>query len=277
MVLALVAAAVATLVGASLWVMWRHDRGRLWDHLARSLVQIALAVGSVGVAFVLFEQQMALMDQRAVRQQALSASVTLRAVARRLTEEFEAQPQLYSAAYRFDCDQPTCSLTPAETRFLDFYRESLDRPAFPVAAATYTAELRQLTHANYALGERAMELLLRQIQAFEFGTEAVRREVDALRRDQVRAGPASPAGLAKSFLKLARLQKDSADVAHAFACRLLQSKALLDAGQEPSSDSIAAYLTYTEPSLTCPPFDDAFREIGQWDGKAMDPAALPRQ
>jgi hypothetical protein len=224
----------------------------LWDHLARSLVQVALAVGSVGVAFLLFEQQMQQMDRRAVRQQALAASATLRAVVRRLAEEFETQPQLYSVAYRFDCDQAACAPTPVEARYLDFYREMLDKPAFPAPASAYTAELRQLTHANFAFSDRAIELLLRQMQAFEFGTSAVRRDVDTLRRDRGRAGSASPGQLAKAFLKLARLQKDNADVAHALACRLLRSASLLEAGPEPPENGVGPYLSFTEPRHRLP-------------------------
>lgn len=276
-----VAAVVAALVATSLWLVWRHDRSRLWDHVARSLVQVALAVGSVGVAFLLFDRQMQQIDRRNLRQQALFASVTVRGTVYRLVEDFETQPQLYSVAHRFDCDDPaSCPPTAVESRFLEFYRESLGKPFFPKPAATYTADLRQLTQSNYALGERTMERLLRQVQAFEFGREAVGRDVEMLRREYAKLdkGPAtSPALLSQLFLRLARLQRDESEVALAFVCRLQETKASIDVDREPMTGEVRPFLTYTAPGIACPPFDQAFRDIAAWNGQAMDHSALPRE
>ncbi|WP_425989917.1 hypothetical protein [Afipia sp. DC4300-2b1] len=46
------------LLGVSGYVIWRFDPTRLYDHLARTMVQMAIAVATVFVAFTIFDKQL---------------------------------------------------------------------------------------------------------------------------------------------------------------------------------------------------------------------------
>jgi NADH:ubiquinone oxidoreductase subunit 6 (subunit J) len=48
---------------ASVWIMWRYDRPKFFDHISRSLVQMAIAATTVFVAFTILDKQFAQRSQ----------------------------------------------------------------------------------------------------------------------------------------------------------------------------------------------------------------------
>ncbi|MBR1208756.1 MULTISPECIES: hypothetical protein [unclassified Bradyrhizobium] len=71
MIIAIITLTILLLLGTSVAVIAFKDPNKLWDHLARSLVQMGIAIASVFVAIELFQTQLQERDTQALQQQKL--------------------------------------------------------------------------------------------------------------------------------------------------------------------------------------------------------------
>jgi hypothetical protein len=63
-----------SLFAISLFVVWRFDTARIYDHIARSLVQMAIAIATVFVAFAILDKQLEQRDREEKQKEQLIVS-----------------------------------------------------------------------------------------------------------------------------------------------------------------------------------------------------------
>src|SRR5947209_7730423 len=102
----LVGSLAVGLLAVSVALIALFDRGRFWDHIARSFVQIAIAGLTLSVAFVIFEKQMVEIDSRNRRQQTLSASAMLRSIIVDLQTRAVQTIPLFELTWPSKCAKP---------------------------------------------------------------------------------------------------------------------------------------------------------------------------
>jgi hypothetical protein len=277
-VVGVVALLFAASVGA---ILLTKDSTKFWDHIARSLVQTGLAVGTVAVAVFLFKEQLFEQDKRNLNQQTLLATTNLREIISKIGDDWNRLPRLSEIAWNVDCDQPIqkCDLIVAENRFLEMARGHLTAlyagavsPIFP--DSSYSADIRQLLRGNYAFKESTMNLLLDQLHSYEFGLSWTRKGVDNFKievgdKSAMARQDLSPAEISRQFLALIKLQKEVGETSVTFVCRLVRTKELLERAETPSGADKDMRLWFVQ-GISCPPFDPPFRAILAWDEKTKN-------
>lgn len=281
MAAAVISIVVLLFAGSIGAILLTKDWTKFWDHIARSLVQIGLAAGTVTVALFLFKEQLFEQDKRTLRQQTLFATTNLREIISKLGEDWNRLPRLYDIAWYVDCDEPiqNCSLIVAEDRFLKIARGHLAAvyasaisPIFP--ENSYRADIRQLLRNNYAFEESTMDLLLDQLHSYEAGLSWTRVGLNNFKakvgeRSAATSQDLPPAEVSRQFLEVVKLQREVAETSVTFVCRLVRTKELLEKGEPPSATDKDMPLSSVE-GISCPPFDTPFKGALAWDGQTRN-------
>jgi hypothetical protein len=265
-------AALACL-GGSIVVIRAYDRQKLWDHLARSLVQIGIATLTVLVAFLLFKAQLTEQDNRLRLQQARSAAATLRSIIVTVGEVPKDATLLFTSVSSLDCavqarcdahDKDLNSTQKEELAFIYNNPQSLLLGHIKVRD-----EILQLIKGNYVFADRLVDLSLYASEQYERGFRDVSTKVDEL-RDKLRSaqnnapnGELSTQDMAILFEKFAREQARSAQIAVTLICRLNRINEILLALKEPEAPNPTRYPPI-EIGVTCPPYDESFGGVLGW-------------
>jgi type II secretory pathway pseudopilin PulG len=268
LVLLAIFAAVAFLAGSA-WIIWRYDPSRIWDHFARSLVQTAIAVISVLVAFVLFEQQLMQQDTRMRLQQARSAVSTLRSIIVSAGSQAKDITILASnPIISSDCElKSVCD--DYDDWLLEVQRSELDRLSTSPQALLFgtidaRAAVSELIKNNYIFSDGLISLTFSAIEQYDRGIQDVVVKVDKV-REQHRSARTKfsdreipPYTVAILYGGYAYEQARSAQVVVTFICRLDQINKHLLAFTEPDRLEFGGRYPPIESAISCAPYDKPF-------------------
>jgi hypothetical protein len=104
----------STLVAISVGVLLFKDKTRIWDHIARSCLQAAIALCSIALAFFLFNKQTEFQEQRQRRQQISAAVAVLDSIIVPLSKLIKEEPPLYPFTFERLCKNENCDYTEKE-------------------------------------------------------------------------------------------------------------------------------------------------------------------
>lgn len=230
--LSLVAVIAILLAGTSFWIIYKYDRNRFYDHLARTMTQTAIGVASVAMAVWLFTQQSQLQNGRQFSQQANVTAAVLRSVIVAVTLDTKGLLDLNNMAYFLDCDKISqCDTDPRSRRTFDYQLRVLrnflgrtedQRPIFELADG-YSEQVRDAMKTSYVLGPRVIENLLTTAQSY---SNSIRRTRNLLNKQfldvQVLLSHLEipPREASDAFLKIAAIQAENVSDAAQFVCAL---------------------------------------------------------
>jgi hypothetical protein len=273
---------VALLLGASSFYFIRKDKSdRIWDHTARSLVQLSVAAVTVAVAFALYEKQLAEQDQRLARQQSRAASAILRSLIDTLREPLELTPALFNRAIQFPCERINeCN---------DVYRlvydlqkqtfDTMDREGpgrFLAAQSGYRDDVRALLRTSAALSEELSDSLISASGTYErWRSGYIEKQVEIVAKYQTMlpkhdGGLIPTADLSALYLDLARIQADSFRLSAIYICRLfdINDELLKGASAPPTTFFKWGRTTVIKDNTDCSPIGSHARTVLQWDKQA---------
>jgi hypothetical protein len=262
--------------GLSFYLIWRFDPGRIWDHFARSLVQGALAISTVLVAIVIFQQQLEQHDAQNLQQQQLAVAAQMRSSILQLANRAKLV-DAYDPPFWCDVSTRVCRSYAifGEHEIAARVREHLDGLVddnsrlvrFHFALPVDQGEYWQLVRANPLVSEKFFEGYLENLDNYssdvkadhesmleilnEYKKEKTNHDADLVPRETLLSYAA----------ELARLQVSEGHSVTAFVCYLL------DRTKELQSKPHKA-LGFDKENTLCPPHSETFEErIGRIDFK----------
>lgn len=267
----IVLALAAGLFGLSVTVIWTRDRPRIWDHLARSLVQGAIAIVTVLVAMHLFERQLAELEARQNRQQVATASAILRAHMITLGDRYRTIVKFYSLICE---DEPNSEFMPcaSQPRPTDLKRDYLERTDFdfmeinePITKSASWDTFRTTT----GMDENAVALLLLYTRVYTDGVYIRRVDMsDAYQRFAAELKKAGTAAMIDEdvidelYLQMSRAQAWSIRNVVRYVCDIKRVDNLIR-----TSGKIDLIELARIGEQECAPYSDPFKKMMQWIAK----------
>jgi hypothetical protein len=265
--------AAAVLLAGSAWIIWRYDPPRIWDHFARTLVQAAIAMVSVLVAFVLFEQQFAQQDTRLKLQQARSTVATLRSIMVSAAEQSRDIPLLYIFVTPSYCGPKTKCGDDFDYNARKVQKEWLgglvtNPQASIIVLKDVRAAVSELIKNNYNFSDRMIRLMFSAVERYEQGARDIATKFDELREQHNQASMGgrelSPETIESLYGGFAYQQARSSQVVLTFICRLDKINKLLLTSTEPETDEFSSRYSPIDIGTSCPPYGAPFEVLVKW-------------
>jgi len=246
----------------SVFLLWKFDRSRLWDHFARTLVQVAVATATVAVAITIFEKQLSERDAQTLQQQRWVISSYLRSKIMEATADYRKKSTLIeSRLYECDDSIQDCTVYPERIVYglrekLAGYEQSPSQLDFSIN--TNRNDVWQILRSSPLIKEDIFNKLLALLDQYDrdwslahvsivFTLADYRREKQSYEQGLV------PAGSLQSYdTKFEELQAREVEAALKAICKMSDLINELNGGQSRPAQAI------TDNSEICPPFSDAF-------------------
>jgi len=234
----LVALAVS-LAAASVWVIWKFDPARKWDHVARTMTQFGIGIVSVLIAVVIFLQQAHQQDARLFAQQANLSAAFIRSIIVALGLDVKELLSLDMQTMELKCRTAQECDADGATRRAYARQRGMLRHAMQRTEATrplwledrrYTEQVRELVRTSYVLGPRIVGNLLDSANAYHRALDNTQFELNKLTLElSVVVGQEnpSPSVLSAQYAKLAAIQTENVTRAAFFVCSLHTIERLL--------------------------------------------------
>lgn len=221
---------VVLLLVASIGTIRIWDSPRTADHVARTLVQTAIAIATVTGAIILFEKQLGERDAQALQQQKWVASSFLRSNILQLVARSRQAALMSGRMAKCEPDQP-CKMTPEEIVLT--LREDLDNLndesqkdlyfALPIDRKEYWQMVR---NAGPLIPDDFFDNLMESVEDYGTGIETahalVKQAVTDYNREKENFldNRLPPARLEFHYNRVSRLQWIEADIVTHFVCYL---------------------------------------------------------
>ncbi|MGJ5180853.1 hypothetical protein ACQR16_22810 [Bradyrhizobium oligotrophicum] len=250
------------LLASSIAIIARNDPNKLWDHLARSLVQIGIAIATVSVAITLFEKQISERDLQSASQQKLLAASFLQAHIRQLIARSKFPVGM--AFEYWDCPEKS-ECTPREADE-ESIKLKLDRAIESPDTLLYSKEidkkdLWQLVRASPLLPDQFFDHLLENLDDFELDDDLAEAFISVVLQEYSAERSKSSEGVSsdainKYVAQLVKLQAREARAVSQLICYLSDRVSELRKG---TSSDLRFDVTPEIP--LCPPHTDGFRTL----------------
>jgi type II secretory pathway pseudopilin PulG len=257
---------VCLFLALSVTIVLLFDRPRIWDHLARSLVQIAIAIATVVVAISLFQKQLAERDEQNVVQQNQLVSAYLRsAILQQLANYKKKSPvMLEERLSKCDVAIAPCEQNP-ERQYFSMQSRLENFDSFPslhyFSIVIDRNEIWRLMRSSPLVVEEILTRLSSYVDSYEAGATTIRLDMGVIQRkyrdSKAKYDGYLPANLMEDYLEeIAITQAKDVNVSILFVCRMSNLMVQLKEQRPLNSPGDS-----TDQSLSCPPYTDDFNRF----------------